>query len=76
MRADEIDQLLKDRKRSNGPNQPWGQGETPVADVLRLLQKDKYPILAIIEYEYMGQAPAIQEVKNCVGFIRDTLARS
>ena len=67
---------LKDRRRNNGPNQPWGQGETPVADVLRLLQKEKYPIYAIIEYEYMGQAPAIQEVKNCVQFIRDTLARS
>jgi sugar phosphate isomerase/epimerase len=53
---------LKDRMRNNGPNQPWGKGETPVADVLRLLQKERYPILAIIEYEYMGQAPAFQEV--------------
>ena len=67
---------LKDRRRNNGPNQPWGQGETPVADVLRLLQKERYPIFAIIEYEYMGQAPAIQEVKNCVQFIRDTLVRT
>lgn len=65
---------LKDRKRDNGPNQPWGMGETPVADVLRLLQKEKYPILAIIEYEYMGPEPAIQEVKNCVQYIRQTLA--
>src|SRR5438094_951910 len=64
---------LKDRKRNNGPNMPWGQGDTPVADVLRLLQKEKYPIYAIIEYEYMGQAPAIQEVKNCVQFIRNAL---
>ena len=67
---------LKDRKRNHGPNMPWGQGETPVADVLRLLQKEKYPIDAIIEYEYMGQAPAIQEMKTCMQFIRNTLARS
>lgn len=67
---------LKDRRRNNGPNQPWGQGETPVADALRLLQKEKYPIYAIIEYEYMGQAPAIQEVKNCVQFIRTALTRT
>lgn len=67
---------LKDRRRNNGPNQPWGQGETPVADVLRLLQKEKFPIYAIIEYEYMGQASAVEEVKKCVKFIRDTLARS
>jgi sugar phosphate isomerase/epimerase len=64
---------LKDRRRNNGPNQPWGQGETPVAETLRLLQKEKYPITAVIEYEYMGAAPAIQEVKNCVEFIRTTL---
>lgn len=64
---------LKDRKRNNGPNQPWGQGETPVVDVLRLLQKEKYPIYAVIEYEYMGQAPAIEEVKTCVQFIRNSL---
>jgi sugar phosphate isomerase/epimerase len=67
---------LKDRKRNHGANMPWGQGDTPVADVLRLLQKEKYPIYAIIEYEYMGQAPAIQEMKTCMQFIRNTLARS
>jgi len=67
---------LKDRKRNNGPNQPWGQGETPVADALRLLQKERYPIYAIIEYEYMSQAPAVEEMKKCVRFIQNTLVRS
>jgi sugar phosphate isomerase/epimerase len=67
---------LKDRKRNNGANLAWGQGDTPVAEVLRLIQKEKYSIYAIVEYEYMGQAPAIQEVKNCVELIRETLARS
>jgi sugar phosphate isomerase/epimerase len=65
---------LKDRRRDNGPNEVWGMGDTPVADVLRLVQKEKYSILAIIEYEYMGQAPAIQEVKNCIHYIRQALA--
>ena len=65
---------LKDRKRNNGPNQPWGMGETPIVDVLRLLQKERYPIPAIIEYEYMGEAPAVDEVKKCTRFIRETLA--
>jgi sugar phosphate isomerase/epimerase len=64
---------LKDRRRDNGPNQPWGQGDTPVADVLRLLAREKYPIAAIIEYEYMGQGSAIEEVNACIRFMRETL---
>jgi sugar phosphate isomerase/epimerase len=67
---------LKDRKRNNGPNQPWGQGETPISDVLRLIQKEKYPIYAIVEYEYMSQAPAVDEMKKCIAFIRDALAHA
>lgn len=65
---------LKDRQRNNGPNRPWGQGETPVADVLRLLKTEKYPIVAVIEYEYMGEASAIEEVNNCVRYMRTALA--
>jgi sugar phosphate isomerase/epimerase len=65
---------LKDRQRNNGPNRPWGQGETPVADVLRLLRTEKYPIVAVIEYEYMGEGSAIEEVNNCVRYMRTALA--
>lgn len=64
---------LKDRRRDNGPNQPWGQGDTPVAEVLRLLKREKYPIVAVIEYEYMGKGSAIEEVNTCVRFIREAL---
>jgi sugar phosphate isomerase/epimerase len=65
---------LKDRRRNNGPNQAWGQGDTPVADVLRLLRSEKSPIVAIIEYEYAGQGSAVDEVRNCKHFIEQALA--
>jgi sugar phosphate isomerase/epimerase len=64
---------VKDRRRDNGPNVAWGEGDTPVAGVLRLLRAEKYPIPAIIEYEYMGQRSAIDEVKRCTRFIEETL---
>ena len=65
---------LKDRRRDNGPNVPWGEGDTPVADVVRLLQSERSSIPAMIEYEYTGAQPAIEEVKRCARFIEQALA--
>jgi sugar phosphate isomerase/epimerase len=65
---------LKDRRRNNGPNLPWGEGDTPLADVLRLLRSDRSPVPAIIEYEYPGERSAIEEVKRCKGFIEAALS--
>jgi sugar phosphate isomerase/epimerase len=64
---------LKDRKKNQGDNLPWGQGDTPIKPVLQLLKKEKYPIRAFIEYEYRG-TDSITEVKKCFQFCKDALA--
>ena len=45
---------LKDRmKASNGAaNLPWGQGETPIKEILTLMRQEKYKFPASIELEY------------------------
>lgn len=43
---------LKDRKRNHGPAVPWGEGDTPLVAVLRLLQKNHWQFPGNIEYEY------------------------
>ncbi|HEX2491305.1 MAG TPA: TIM barrel protein [Blastocatellia bacterium] len=64
---------IKDRKKENGPNTPWGQGDTPIKQVLQLLKEKKYDIPANIEYEYQGEDTVV-EVGKCFQYIKDSLA--
>jgi sugar phosphate isomerase/epimerase len=72
---DQITHLhLKDRKKNQGANLAWGEGDTPIKPVLTLLKEKKYPISAFIEYEYRGTGTPIEEVKKCMAFMRQALA--
>jgi len=67
---------LKDRKKNNGPNRPFGQGETPVAEVLQYMKKNKLAFPADIELEYNvpKDSDAVKEVAKCVQFCKEALA--
>lgn len=67
---------LKDRKKDEGPNMPWGQGDTPLKEVLQLLRDESYPFLAAIELEYPipEGSDAVKEVKKCIEFCEEALS--
>ncbi len=67
---------LKDRKINNGPNMPFGQGDTPVALVLQLLKRNQSTFPADIELEYPipESSDAVAETTQCVQFCRQALA--
>jgi sugar phosphate isomerase/epimerase len=65
---------LKDRKKDQGDNVPWGEGDTPIKPVLVLLKEKKYPIPAFIEYEYKGKESSIAEVRKCFEYAKAALA--
>jgi sugar phosphate isomerase/epimerase len=56
-------------------NQVWGQGEMPIADVLLLIKKEKWPIYCDVELEYEIKPwlDAVRETKTCVEFARQIL---
>ena len=64
---------IKDRKKNDGENMPFGEGDTPIKAVLQLLEKKKYKIPANIEYEYKGQ-DTVAEVKKCFEYCKQALA--
>ncbi len=66
---------LKDRN-AEGANLPWGQGQTPIKEVLLLLKKEKWPIYADIEVEYKipEGSTAVAEVAKCVQYCKEALA--
>jgi len=59
-----------------GPNMPWGQGETPLKEVLQLMKKNKYKFPGSIEYEYQTPegSDVITEIKKCVQYCKEALA--
>ena len=72
--ADITNLHLKDRKKNDGDNTPWGEGDTPIRQVLQLLKKERWPIRAYIEYEYRGSGTPVEEVKKCYAFVKSALA--
>jgi sugar phosphate isomerase/epimerase len=64
---------VRDRKRDNGPNRPFGHGDTPIKEVLQLIRDNHYPIRCYIEYEYGSFRPSLEEVKACVEYCREAL---
>ena len=64
---------IKDRKKNQGDNVPWGQGDTPIRETLTWLQRRKSPIRAYVEYEYAGTRDVVTEVSACADFARKAL---
>ena len=65
---------LKDRRRDQGPNVPFGDGDTPIREVLQLLQRERWPIRAHLEYEYRGAGSPVDEVAACFDYVKRVLA--
>jgi len=66
---------LKDRKKNMGEGMPWGQGDTPLKEILLLMKAEKYKFQATIELEYPVPAGSntLAEISKCVKYCKDVL---
>lgn len=66
---------MKDRTAEGG-NLPWGQGKTPLKEILQLMRKEKWTFPADIELEYKipPGSNAVAEVAKCVQYCKEALA--
>ena len=68
---------LKDRKKgiNGGDNLPFGEGDTPIADVVRLINNEGYtfPITIELEYNIPEGSNSIEEIKKCLNYINNSL---
>ena len=70
---------IKDRKAPangvDGANVPFGEGDTPIKDVLRLIRDNKWPIQATIEFEYPVPAGSdrMAEMTKALQYCKDAL---
>lgn len=71
---------LKDRKsKANGQaNVVWGEGDTPIVEILQLMKKNKYRFPATVELEYPipEGSDAVKEVAKCVEYCRKALEKT
>lgn len=65
---------VKDMKRNAGPYTPFGQGDAPIKEVLRLLSTTKWDIPANIEYEYGDPDGTMAAMEKCFKYCKDALA--
>ena len=70
---------LKDKTGPDGyppdSNAPWGHGETPLGDILKLIQVNEWNIYCDIELEYEipEESNAVIETGKCVNYARNLL---
>jgi sugar phosphate isomerase/epimerase len=68
---------LKDRKYKEnvGQNMPWGQGDTPIKEVLQLMKTERYKFPGAIELEYAPPegSDSEKEIVKCLAYAKAAL---
>ena len=69
---------MKDRQtpENDKKNLPWGEGDTPIVEILQTMSSKQYKFPATVELEYQipEGSDAVKEVKKCVEYCKNALS--
>jgi len=65
---------IGDRRRNNGRSTPFGEGDAPIIEVLRQIRDNKWPIVALLEFEHGTLRREVDEVQLMFDYCKRALA--
>jgi len=65
---------LGDRRRHNGRSTPFGEGDAPIVELLRLIRDNQWPIVALLEFEHGTLRKEVDEVQLMFDYCKRALA--
>jgi sugar phosphate isomerase/epimerase len=65
---------LGDRRRNNGRSTPFGQGDAPIVEILRMIRDNNWPIMALLEFEHGTLRSGVEEVQIQLDYCKRALA--
>jgi sugar phosphate isomerase/epimerase len=65
---------LGDRRKNNGRSTPFGEGDAPIIEILRLIRDNQWPIVALLEFEHGTLRTGVEEVQLMFDYCKRALA--
>ena len=65
---------LGDRRKNNGRSTPFGEGDAPIIEILRLIRDNQWPIVALLEFEHGTLRTEVEEVRLMFDYCKRALA--
>ena len=63
-----------DRKKHNGRSAPFGEGDAPIIELLRIVRDNRWPIVALLEFEHGTLRPEVEEVDLMFDYCKRAVA--
>lgn len=63
-----------DRRKHNGRSAPFGEGDAPIIEVLRMVRDNRWPIVALLEFEHGTLRPEVEEVDLMFDYCKRAVA--